>query len=51
MWWRKNDDISDHLNYKAGIIFLEFETAEEMIEKTKNINQLIMHSYLQSFVT
>jgi len=38
--FKEGDIIENHLTYKAGILFLTFETEEEMREKIKNINKL-----------
>ncbi len=41
MWWEKGDEIKDYLTYKAGIIILKYNSAEEMYEKSESINNLI----------
>jgi biotin carboxylase len=41
IWGKKGDIINDYLIYKAGIVFLKYETKEEMKEKTQKINKLI----------
>ena len=41
MWWKKGDVINDFMTYKAGIIFLKYNSLEEMNAKNKIINELI----------
>jgi biotin carboxylase len=41
MWWKKGDIITDYLTAKFGIVFLEFQSMEEMLNKTKLLNELI----------
>jgi len=40
LWFKEGDIIENHLTYKAGILFLTFETEDEMREKIRNINKL-----------
>ncbi|MCV9884672.1 ATP-grasp domain-containing protein [Metabacillus halosaccharovorans] len=40
-WWKKGDMVTDLLTNKMGIVFLEFETFDEMIRKTNELNDLI----------
>jgi len=41
MWWKKGDYISDVMTSKFGIIFLKFESMEEMLTKTERMQELI----------
>lgn len=41
MWWNKGDVITDVMTDKFGIVFLEFISMEEMMTKTKVLNELI----------
>ncbi len=41
MWYQKGDKIENYLVDKLGILFLEYSSEEEMIEKIKNIDKLI----------
>lgn len=41
MWWKKGDLISDYMTTKFGIVFLKFESMEEMMEKTERMQDLI----------
>jgi len=41
MWWKKGDQITDFLTAKFGIVFLKFDSMEEMISKTNALNELI----------
>jgi len=41
VWWKVGDKIEDFMTYKAGIVFLKYNSLEEMEEKTKKINELI----------
>lgn len=41
LWYKEGDEIVDFMTYKAGIIFLKYNSKEEMLEKTKIINELI----------
>lgn len=40
-WWDKGDVIENFMTYKAGIVFLKYNSQEEMDKKTMQINQLI----------
>ena len=41
MWWKKGDTVTDVLTTKFGIVFLKFDTMEEMLTKTNALNELI----------
>lgn len=41
IWGKSGDFIADKFTYKAGIVFLKFETKKEMDNKLSNINDLI----------
>ncbi len=41
MWWKKGDCVENFLTHKLGIVFLKFDTMEEMIEKTERMHELI----------
>jgi biotin carboxylase len=41
MWWKKGDVISDVLTAKCGIVFLRFSSADEMMDKTERMQELI----------
>ncbi|MCT4566311.1 MAG: ATP-grasp domain-containing protein [Maledivibacter sp.] len=41
MWWKKGDLVNDVLTSKFGIVFLKYDSLEEMINKTNKLNQLI----------
>lgn len=41
MWWREGDEIKDMMTHKFGIVFLKYNSIEEMREKTDNIHKLI----------
>lgn len=41
MWWKNGDLIEDNKRYKAGIIFLEFHSQDEMDEKISHLGDLI----------
>ncbi|MDZ5471969.1 ATP-grasp domain-containing protein [Bacillus sp. 31A1R] len=40
-WYKKGDIIENVMINKFGIVFLEFEKHEEMMDKTNNLNELI----------
>jgi len=40
-WWKKGDIVSNYLVDKLGIVFLEYGSEEEMIEKSERIGSLI----------
>jgi biotin carboxylase len=40
-WWKKGDIIENYMVHKHGIVFLKFDTIEEMNEKSKKLNELI----------
>lgn len=41
MWFKPGEQITDKMYYKAGIVFLRFETLEEMLQKTAEMTKLI----------
>lgn len=41
MWFKPSEQITDKMYYKAGIVFLRFETLEEMQQKTAEMTKLI----------
>lgn len=42
MWWNKGDKIDDYLTQKLGIVMLHYSNMEEMNEKSKTLNDLIL---------
>jgi len=41
MWWKKGDMVDSFLTDKFGIVFLQFSTIDEMIDKTNRMHELI----------
>jgi len=41
MWWKTGDNVSDVMTSKFGIVFLKFDTKEEMLDKTERMQELI----------
>lgn len=41
MWWKKGDVVSDVMTAKFGIVFLKFQSQDEMMEKTEDMQELI----------
>jgi len=41
VWWRTGDLVDDYLTQKFGIVFLQFDSMDEMLQKTKNMQKLI----------
>ena len=41
MWWKKGNVVSDVMTAKFGIIFLQFQSQDEMMEKTERMQELI----------
>ncbi|RKZ53866.1 MAG: phosphoribosylglycinamide synthetase [Candidatus Parabeggiatoa sp. nov. 3] len=41
MWWKKGDYVSDVMTSKFGIVFLQFDSMEEMLTKTERMQELI----------
>lgn len=41
MWWEKGDLIENVMTTKLGIVFFQFDSLEEMKDKTRKINELI----------
>lgn len=41
MWWEEGDKIIDFMTYKAGIVFLKFDSKKEADEKIEKLNELI----------
>lgn len=46
MFWEKGQEITDVMTAKFGIVFLEYESIDEMINQTNRLNELIsVHVY------
>jgi len=41
LWFKEGEAVSDPFYYKAGIVFLQFESVEEMTDKTARMTELI----------
>jgi len=41
VWWEKGDIIDNYMVQKLGILCLEYQSMDEMIEKTEKINELV----------
>lgn len=41
MWWKAGDSVSDVMASKFGIVFLQFDSREEMLDKTERMQELI----------
>lgn len=41
MWWEKGNEIRDEMVEKLGIVFIQFDTKEEMLEKTERMQEII----------
>lgn len=41
MWWKKGDTVADVMTSKLGIVFLKFDTMEDMLTKTEQMQKLI----------
>jgi biotin carboxylase len=41
MWWKKGDYVSDIMTSKFAIVFLKFDSMEEMLTKTEQMQELI----------
>lgn len=41
MWWKKGDYVYDMMISKFGIVFLKFDSMEEMLTKTEQMQELI----------
>ena len=41
MWWRPGDIVENFLVAKFGIAFLKFDSTDELLEKSKNMQDLI----------
>jgi biotin carboxylase len=41
MWWKPGDLIEDFLSHKLGIVFLQFDSMDEMLNKTQRMHDLI----------
>lgn len=41
LWWGKGDVISDFMTEKCGIVFLKFDSKDEMLYKTDRMQELI----------
>jgi hypothetical protein len=41
LWYKKGEPITDPLYYKAGIVFMQFSTLEEMQSLTEKMTDLV----------
>lgn len=41
LWFKVGEKVADPLYYKAGIVFMQFDSVEEMTEKTAKMTELI----------
>jgi len=41
MWWKTGDEIGDAMTAKAGIVFLRFESMDEMLDRAERMQELI----------
>jgi len=41
LWWKKGDPVTDVMTSKFGIVFLQFRSQDEMMEKTERMQELI----------
>lgn len=41
LWYKEGEVVSNPLYYKAGIVFLQFDSEKEMIEKTARMTELV----------
>ena len=41
LWFKEGEEVADPLYYKAGIVFMQFDSVEEMTEKTAKMTELI----------
>lgn len=41
MWWKKGDQVTDFLTAKFGIVFVKFNSQEEMMKTTERLQELI----------
>lgn len=41
LWFKEGEEVTDPLYYKAGIVFMQFDSVQEMTEKTAKMTELI----------
>lgn len=41
LWFKEGESVDDPLLYKAGIVFMQFDSVEEMTDKTARMNELV----------
>ncbi len=41
LWYKEGEEVTDPLYYKAGIVFMQFDSVQEMTEKTAKMTELI----------
>ena len=41
MWYKVGEEVADPMYYKAGIVFMQFDSVEEMTEKTAKMSEYI----------
>lgn len=41
LWYKEGEIIADKMYYKAGIVFFRFDSFDEMLEKTKKMNEYV----------
>ena len=42
MWWQEGDKVTDHLVDKLGIVFLQFDSQDELLTMSENMQNLIL---------
>ena len=47
LWFKEGEEVADPLYYKAGIVFMQFDSVEEMTEKTAKMTELIRVRFLE----
>jgi hypothetical protein len=41
MWWKQGDQVTDVLTTKFGIVFIKFDSQDEMMKTTERLHDLI----------
>ena len=45
LWWKPDYEITNYMVDKLGVLFLEYETEDEMLDKSNRITDLIKVIY------
>jgi biotin carboxylase len=47
-WWQKGDVVQDYLTHKYGIVFVQYSSAQEMVDKLSKLNELVFPTFIEA---